>query len=111
MTEKNFRKHVIKQIKNLGGHVVAAEGLAVGTPDLLVCYNGRFVGLELKGSTLSNGQKSYYKATPAQLVQLKKIREAGGIAIVLKHSANWREDLKAHLNEEKVTELEDVWEQ
>lgn len=42
-----------------------------GTPDLLGCVNGRFVGLELKASLVS-------KLTPLQEHKLSLIRKAGG---------------------------------
>ena len=46
-----------------------------GVPDLLICCNGYFLGVELKAT---NG-----KPSDLQLWNIKKIREAGGIAIVL----------------------------
>jgi Holliday junction resolvase len=46
-----------------------------GIPDLLVCCNGYFLGVELKAP---NG-----KPSELQLWNIKKIKEAGGIALVL----------------------------
>lgn len=46
-----------------------------GVPDLLVCCNGHFIGVELKAA---NG-----KPSELQLHNINQIREAGGIAIVL----------------------------
>lgn len=46
----------------------------VGLPDLLVCYRGRFIGLEVK---LRGG------ASPRQKVVLRRIAEAGGIGEVV----------------------------
>lgn len=46
-----------------------------GVPDLLICCNGYFLGVELKAE---NG-----KPSDLQLWNVKKIREAGGISIVL----------------------------
>ena len=46
-----------------------------GVPDLLVCCNGFFLAIELKAE---NG-----KPSKLQLWNIDKIREAGGIAIVL----------------------------
>lgn len=46
-----------------------------GVPDLLICCNGYFLGVELK-ATLG-------KPSELQLWNVKKIREAGGISIVL----------------------------
>lgn len=46
-----------------------------GVPDLLVCCNGYFLGIELKAS---NG-----KPSDLQLDKIAKIRKAGGMAFVL----------------------------
>jgi len=46
-----------------------------GIPDILTCVNGHFVGIEVKAQ---NG-----KPSELQLYNVKKIREAGGFAIVL----------------------------
>lgn len=46
-----------------------------GVPDLLVCCKGVFLGVELKNEV--------GKPSELQLWNIKKIREAGGIAIVL----------------------------
>jgi hypothetical protein len=50
-------------------------GGSTGTPDLLCCIRGRFVGLEIKAP--GNGP------TPLQLHQIKAIKAAGGIAVVV----------------------------
>lgn len=88
MTERNFQKLVIKELKEKhNAYVINVEGLAIGLPDLIACYNGTFLGIELKV-----GNK--YKATPAQLLQIKKINERGGLGFVFTHSDSWREELK-----------------
>ncbi len=46
----------------------------VGIPDLLVCYRGRFIGIEVK----MPGEEP----TPKQLAVLRRIERAGGIALV-----------------------------
>lgn len=46
-----------------------------GTPDFLVCANGRFLGIEAKAGR--------GKTTALQEVRLQEIRDAGGIAIVV----------------------------
>lgn len=46
-----------------------------GIPDILVCCNGYFVGVEVKAS---NG-----KPSELQLWNLKKIEESGGYAVLL----------------------------
>lgn len=47
-----------------------------GLPDVVCCYGGRFVGLEVKTET--------GKVSVLQEVTLRKIREAGGIAEVVR---------------------------
>lgn len=46
-----------------------------GVPDILACVNGYFVAIEVKGE---NG-----KPTPLQVWNRDKIREAGGISVIL----------------------------
>lgn len=46
-----------------------------GCPDLLICCNGYFLGIELKGET--------GKPSELQLWNIKQIKKAGGIALVL----------------------------
>ncbi|CAB4123609.1 hypothetical protein UFOVP48_44 [uncultured Caudovirales phage] len=46
-----------------------------GTPDILACFEGRFVGIEAKAG--SN------KPSDLQLISLRKIHEADGIALVI----------------------------
>lgn len=50
-----------------------------GIPDILACVNGYFVGVEVKAQ---NG-----KPSELQLYNVRKIREAGGFAVVLYPSA------------------------
>ena len=47
-----------------------------GIPDLIGCYRGRFVGLEIKA-----GRRP---ATPLQLHRMCQIRESGGVAEVVR---------------------------
>ncbi len=53
-----------------------------GTPDILMCVNGMFVGLELKRAI---GQK----ASPLQELNILKINKAGGWAVVV-CPENWK---------------------
>lgn len=100
MLEKNFRRIAIAHLRDVyNAHVIGAEGLGVGTSDLLVCWNGKFIAIELKGSG------STYKETAAQILFLKKIRNAGGIAFTLKHSDDWKQELYDFLTEKKVYEI------
>lgn len=78
MNERQFQKQVINflneqeiyHIKIWGGGFQRA-----GIPDLICCVNGLFFALELKAE---NG-----KATPLQMYNLRKIKESGGLAMIL----------------------------
>lgn len=66
-------------LKTVGGPRQAS-----GVPDLLLCVEGRFIGLEVKyqrpGESL---QHALGRATRLQEYQLRAIREAGGVARVV----------------------------
>lgn len=77
-SEKNFEKRVKEFLKQQNCWVLKTWSNGVqrsGVPDLLVCCNGVFLGIELKAQ---NG-----KPSELQLWNVKKIRESGGVAIVL----------------------------
>ena len=77
--EKNFENKVKKFLKDKGAWVLKYWGGAAytksGIPDLLVCFNGWFLGIELKAP----------KGRPSdlQLYNLRQIEKAGGIGILL----------------------------
>lgn len=78
MTEKQFETKVRKFLTDLGCWELKTWSNGIqreGVPDILVCCKGYFVGIEVKAA---NG-----KPSALQLWNIKKIREAGGIAIVL----------------------------
>lgn len=77
-SEKAFEKRVKEFLKQQNCWVLKTWSNGVqrsGVPDLLVCCNGVFLGIELKA------QKG--KPSELQLWNVKKIRESGGVAIVL----------------------------
>ena len=61
-----------------------------GVPDLLMCINGRFVGVEIKG----HGDT----IKPIQVAQAVRIRTAGGDSFVVKSLR----DFKDYLEKEQV---------
>lgn len=87
--EKNFENCVKKYLEEKGCWYIKYWGGAAytkaGVPDLLVCCNGRFLGVELKAP---NG-----KPSDLQLYNLRKIKEAGGLGCLLypKHFELFRE--------------------
>lgn len=77
-SEKDFEKKVKAFLHEQECWVLKTWSNGVqrkGVPDLLVCCNGYFLGIELKAA---NGHPS-----DLQLWNIDQIRKAGGIAIVL----------------------------
>lgn len=77
MTESRLRTNIAKRLRELGAEVFVIHQSGEqekGLCDLLVCYQGRFYGIEVKLpgklSTLSAKQKHV----------IRRIRNAGGIA-------------------------------
>lgn len=88
--EKNIENKVKKYLKEHGAYVVKVHGGfygTTGTPDLLVCYKGKFIGIEMKAP----GEE----ATPIQKQRLRQIKKAGGFGIV----ADSLDDVKNQINE------------
>ncbi len=81
MTEKAIKDSIQRHLKKKGAWNLKIWGSGIGRtgiPDLLCCYRGRFIALEIKvpGNT----------ATKLQAYEINQIREAGGVAEVV-HSA------------------------
>lgn len=87
--EGKVKAKVKKVLKVLGAYYVmpATGGYgSSGAPDFLVCYNGRFVGIECKAGD--------NQPTALQAENLHNIRNAGGWGLVI--------------NEKNVGELEEL---
>lgn len=78
-----LKKHRAYAVNYIGG--ISANN---GTPDILACLNGRFIGIEAKAGK--------NKPTELQTLNLKRIDEAGGLALVI--------------NEENLNQLEFILE-
>lgn len=77
-TEKDFEKKVKNYLEAEGCWWLKTWSNGIqreGVPDLLVCCNRYFIGIELK----ANGNH----ASPLQKREIRNIRKAGGIAMVL----------------------------
>lgn len=76
--EAKVKKAVRQVLVNLGAYyvmpVTGGYGNS-GAPDFLVCLQGRFIGIECK----AGGNKP----TALQELNLKNIRDAGGVALVV----------------------------
>jgi len=72
------KKKVVDVLKSNGAYyfypVTGGYGRS-GVPDIICCYHGVFIGIECKAG--SN------KPTPLQEAEMRKIRDAGGITLVV----------------------------
>ena len=76
-TEKKVENNIKGYLREKGAYVVKHHGSIysqVGVPDLLVCFKGRFYGIEVKAPGES--------PSPLQLENIKRIKDSGGIAFV-----------------------------
>lgn len=76
--ESKVKAKIHAILNQLGAYAVNYIGGAYannGTPDILACYKGRFIGIEAKAG---NG-----KPTALQLSNLRRIYEAGGTALII----------------------------
>jgi hypothetical protein len=105
--EKNFENKVKKFLAANDAFVLKYWGGATytksGIPDLLVCFNGWFLGIELKASS--------GKPSELQLYQLRKIKDAGGIAMILypKHIEQFKKFIEQLKQGENPTNLYGVY--
>lgn len=76
--EKKVKNKVVALLKEAGAYyfypVTSGYG-ASGVPDIIVCYRGRFLGIECKAGR--------NKPTKLQEHHLEQIRKAGGIPMVI----------------------------
>ena len=79
--EKRFEEKVKTLLKSRGAWFLKTWGGGFqrsGVPDLLICYKGKFIGIELKA------EKG--KVSELQNRELKLIRDAGGMAFIVRPS-------------------------
>lgn len=76
--EKNFQNYVKSFLKDNNCYTIVTHGDGLskrGIPDIITCYNGCFLGIELKAN---NGRPS-----ALQLENLRQINNSGGYGILL----------------------------
>jgi hypothetical protein len=82
MTPEGKQKSRVKKILDeLGCYYffpIGGQYSARGVPDIIVCLDGLFVGLEIKAGK--------NKATALQLREIERIKSAGGFALVVDDS-------------------------
>lgn len=82
MPESALQTKVIAHLKRKGAYVLNIHGneFQAGVPDLLCCFKGRFIAIELKYGN--------NKASKLQAHRITKIQKAGGIAFVAYSTAD-----------------------
>lgn len=79
MKESQFSREVTTYLERKGAIINNQTGgmfSKVGVSDLLVCYKGYFIALELKVGS--------YQPDQLQISYLQKVREAGGFGLILR---------------------------
>jgi len=80
--EARLQAEIVKWIEDNGGYVrkyPQNQATRAGTPDLLICWRGRFFGVEVKHPT----KKTPYR--PLQQDNLRWIEDAGGMSFTVGH--------------------------
>ena len=81
--ETKLKEIVMRDLRAVGAWVEKIQQVGiVGTPDLLICLNGRFIGIELKKDEVSKIEKT-------QVLKLRKIKKANGQAYIVTPE-NWQ---------------------
>lgn len=93
--EAKVKDAVKKYLTAIGAYyyMPVSNGMGrVGAPDFMVCWRGRFVGVETKAPGKSSN------TTPNQDRELAAIRAAGGVSVVVDNA----EDLKKVFHEQEL---------
>lgn len=93
MKEASLRRSIMKKLQDTEGgfwfHVHGTPYQKAGLPDIIGCWQGRFVGFEVKLPGAND-------ATPLQRYTLERIRSAGGIASLIRSFEDAKTVLDAH---------------
>ena len=77
MTEQDIQRKIIKYLESIGAYVVkVVASNKSGTPDIIACYRGIFLAIEVKRPETKTN------VSELQIYNIKKIKDAGGVAIV-----------------------------
>lgn len=77
MRESEIQKKILDYLKSIGAYSVKViQASKAGVPDIICCYKGRFIAIEVKTP------KTKYNTSELQKLNLDWIKEASGVAIV-----------------------------
>jgi Holliday junction resolvase len=97
MTEQQVQTKIIKYLDSIGAYTEKViAGTRSGLPDIRGCYKGLFFAIEVKKLSTKNN------ASKLQLMNIRKINDAGGKAIVA-WSTEQVQDLIKELNNDAET--------
>ena len=89
MLEKDIQKQIMLYLKKHGGWwKKISDKFQKGIPDIIGCYDGRFISIEVK-------RPGSYQ-TKYQMYEAKKIDEAGGIYFIANSASVVRKVLKGY---------------
>ena len=96
MAERHLLRAVVRVIKKLKAegypiYYFKTHGEPAGIPDIILCVNGRFVGMELK--TYEG------KVSKLQEIQGQRIQKAGGLFFIVRSAQGAEKILKSLLGE------------
>lgn len=77
MREQSVQSKCLRYLDSIGAYTVKViSATRSGVPDTIICLKGKFIAFEFKSE--------YGKPTPLQELNIKKIREAGGKAYLVR---------------------------
>jgi len=75
--EQNYQKKIVKMLEARGAYIIKViTASKKGVPDIIGCYKGHFIAIEVKTPTTMNN------VSPLQQYNLREINDRGGYAIV-----------------------------
>ena len=102
MSEAKIQARILKYLRSLGRVCWAVKAAVCnerGVPDILCCYRGRFVGLEVKTET--------GRISGPQRIQNERIRRACGRAVVV-HGIEDVQAVLEHIDKEVEIDADTV---
>lgn len=77
MREQDYQRKIVKLIEDRGGYVVKVISASKkGVPDIIACYGGLFLAIEVKTPRTMNN------VSPLQQHNLNKVSASGGHSLV-----------------------------
>ena len=95
-SEQAIQSDILKYLKSVGAYTIKVSAATkVGIPDIICCYKGRFIAIEVKKPETKNNVSALQKAN------IFMIEAAGGIATIA-----WSKDMVIEFINKVNKELE-----